>query len=379
MCHRSWPRRRSGLLVDRARQPRWILAVAAVVFGGALAVVALGLGTLPLPVVLAVLFIGGCCGPAVTGALTSQLSRLVPSERLSASFGLEALTYNISGIAGPALAAVLAGTFGAQVAVLALAGCAVVGAAALATLPLRPTSPDVDGKKGARLNDGLLAVIRDRILAVVTGASSIGQIGAGALPVIAAVLATRLHNPAFSGWLMTAVAVGALLGSLAWTFRPAAVRHAPLVGMASLVGVGVPLAVAAATTSSLSLSLVLFGVSGLFNGPFAGAIFATRQDRAPEAVRAQVFTIGAGLKLTAAAAGAAAAGLLSSTATGVQLILAAAFLVGSGVVGGALLLLARDRQTEVRHSPADQPASARRPMAPPTASRTQTKSGRPLR
>jgi hypothetical protein len=47
-----------------------------------------------------------------------------------------------------------------------------------------------------------------------------GQIGPGSLAVVAAVLATSQHRPTSSGLLLTAIAAGAFLGSLLWTWRP---------------------------------------------------------------------------------------------------------------------------------------------------------------
>jgi hypothetical protein len=60
--------------------------------------------------------------------LTSQLSTLVPEASLPRAFGADSLTYNLSGIAGPAVAAIVSGAAGAATATLALAGLAAVGA-----------------------------------------------------------------------------------------------------------------------------------------------------------------------------------------------------------------------------------------------------------
>ena len=49
----------------------------------------------------------------------------------------------------------------------------------------------------------------------------------------------------------------------------------------------------------------LFALSGVADGPLFGALLLTRQDRAPVEARSQVFTLGAGAKITAAALGAA--------------------------------------------------------------------------
>ncbi len=66
-----------GLLTDRARQPRWVLTISVAGFAASLAVVAFMLGRVPLPVVVAMSLVGGCCGPGLTGGLTSQLPRRV--------------------------------------------------------------------------------------------------------------------------------------------------------------------------------------------------------------------------------------------------------------------------------------------------------------
>jgi MFS family permease len=310
-----------GLLVDRIRQPRAVLAPAALAFALSLASAAAGLGSVPLPLMIGVLLAGGCCGPALTGALTSQLSGLMRQSQLPRSFGLDSLTYNVAGIAGPALTAVLAGSLGARAATGALALSAALGAFALAVLPIRGKGGEAGPAVAPPLTAGLQAVRRDRVLAVVTVASSVGQLGMGALPVIAAVLASRLDSPAKTGVLMAAVAAGALAGSLGWTLRPMPTRHAPLVVMVALIGCGAPLAVAS-STGSLSVVVVLFGICGLSTGPFASALFTARQDRAPQQLRAQVFSIGAGLKTSTAAAGAALAGLLANSGTSTLLLLA---------------------------------------------------------
>jgi predicted MFS family arabinose efflux permease len=173
-------------------------------------------------------------------------------------------------------------------------------------------------------------------LATVTTASSLGQLGLGALAVVAAVIATSQARPAATGWLLTAVAVGGLVGSLWWTWRPAAVDRAPRVVMFALAGIGAPLA-AAALSSSLVVTAALFTISGIFLGPFTGALFTTRENRAPADARAQVFTISAGLKTTAAAAGAALGGALAHLPVAAQLLLVAASPLLAAALGGLAL------------------------------------------
>ena len=265
-----------GLLTDQARRPQLVVGAACGGFGLALALTAAMLGTAPLPVVLAVLVLGGCCGPAVTGALTSLVAGLVRPEMLSRAFGLDSLTYNTAGIAGPAAAAVVAATLSPAAATFALAGSAVAGGVLVTALPT--------GRRHARrpgthatgdLLGGVRAIARDHVLAPVTLATSLGQVGAGTLPVVAAVFAERHGDAPAAGWLLTAVAVGGLAGSLLWTWRPAPPRLAAAVVMAGLVTTGIPLLLGATTTSTLVLAGLLV-VSGSCNGPLFGALLLVR-------------------------------------------------------------------------------------------------------
>lgn len=198
-----------------------------------------------------ILVSGGCCGPALTGGLTSQLPDLVRAGTVPRAFSADSLTYNAAGVAGPAVAGVPAGMAGAGRATFALAAIAAAGAAVLALVPFAMCSAAGEDRPALPLTAGVRAIAGDPVLRTVTLASSLGQLGPGALAVVAAVLATAPGRPAATGWLLSAVAAGGLLGSLAWTWRPAAPARAARTVMIALVGVGVPLVLTAATTASL--------------------------------------------------------------------------------------------------------------------------------
>jgi MFS family permease len=318
-----------GLLVDRSRRPGLLIAAAAAGFGGSLALAGFLLGRAPLGVVLAVLLAGGSCGPALTGALSSRLDGLVPPDRLPQAFGVDSLTYNVAGIAGPALAAVLATATTAGTATVLLGGAAGAGAAGIATLPLRGGAAEPAGPLA-----GLRAIVREPVLATLTAATSLGQFGAGMLPVVVAVAATRAGSPAAAGWLLTAVAAGALAGSLLWTRRPAPPEHAPRWVVLGLAGTGLPV-LAGAAHPALPVLAGLFLLAGVADGPLFGALLTTRQRWSPPELRGQVFTLGAGAKITASAAGAALAGTLSGFATGSQLAVAGTIPLAAAALGAA--------------------------------------------
>lgn len=332
-----------GAFVDRSAHPvrRVGLLAAGFAVGVGLAGVLAGRG--PLAVVVVVLLLAGSCGPALTGGLSSVLPDLVARPRLPRAFGLDALTYNVAGIAGPALAAVVAGVWGGRWATAAVASSAALGAVVVATLAMSgPDRPSRTGDRGHSSDAslmwtaGLRAIARDRALRAVTTATTLGMVGAGALPVVATVIAIRAHSAQQAGLLLAAEAVGGLAGSLLWTARPASADRAPVVVALGLAAVGVPLMLAAAT-GALPVLLVLFGLAGVADGPTFGALLLVRDARAPEDARSQVFTVGAGAKITAAAVGAALGGLLSGLAVGPQLLLAGGVHVLAGLLGLAML------------------------------------------
>ncbi len=328
-----------GLMIDRSRHPRRVIAAAVLVFAASLFATAHLIGHAPIGAVLGVLVLGGCAGPAITGGLTGQLPGLVGMDRAPRAFGLDSLFYNV---AGPALAGVATAAVGVRAAQSLLAGSAALGAVCVATLPIRPHAP-ARGARRPNLLGGTRAILREPTLRLITAASAAGQLGPGALAVVAAVLATARHRPAAGGLLLTAVAAGAFAGSLLWTWHPLAPERSPMVVAVSMIGIGVPIA-AAATSSSLVVTAVLFGLSGVFAGPFGSALFTARTRYATEAVRTQVFTIGAGLKVSASALGAGLIGLVAGIPVPAQLLLVAASPL---LAGSAAALVLAGRRTRV--------------------------------
>ena len=325
-----------GVLVDRSPRPRLVLAAAVSVFAASLCSVALLLGRSPLWVIFVLLLLGGCCGPAITGGLSSQLPGLVGTDRTPRAFGVDSLFYNVASMVGPGLAGVVATAASPATAQIVLAASAAIGAAGIASLPIA-ARPRPDSSQRPGLLAGAREILRQPTLRIVTLASTLGQVGPGALTVVAAVLATSLHSPSSSGLLLTAVAAGSFLGSLLWTWHPLAPHRSPLVTAVAMIGIAAPIAVAA-VVPSIEATTILFGVSGVFVGPFGSALFTARTTYAAERVRTQVFTIGAGLKVSASALGAALIGFATHLPVPTQLLLVASTPLLAGVAGTVLLL-----------------------------------------
>ncbi|MYV73620.1 MFS transporter, partial [Streptomyces sp. SID1046] len=197
----------------------------------------------------------------------------------------------------------------------------------------------VPGAPRAGLGAGLAALWRVRELRAVTSATTLGFVGIGSLTTVSVLLATELGSPGGGGVLMTAFAVGALGGSLT-VGRITSVEPGRLVRWA-LVGTGAALA-AAAFAPSVAVTAAVFALAGVCDGPLLTATLRIRARYAPDGVRTQVFTLGAGLKLTAASAGAALVGIAADAP-------AAALLTG---IAGLLLAAALLHALTVPREPA---------------------------
>ncbi|MDT0443258.1 MFS transporter [Streptomyces johnsoniae] len=321
-----------GGLAARATRPRLFYCGALACFAAALAGLALALGRAPTPVTLAIALAGGACGPVVTGGLSGLLGALAPQGPARArAYALDAATYNAASVAGPAAVGAVATAASAAAATALLAVAACVAAALAALLPLRPAAADAGRFAWAA---GLTAVARTPRLRAITAATCVAFLGIGGLTTTAVLRAADLGRPAGGGVLMTAFALGALAGSLVLARRPPRTSARRLATF-SLLATGAALG-GAALAPSFAVLLALFALAGVCDGPLLSATLRIRADHAPPGTRTQVFTIGAGLKITAAAAGAALAGTAAGLPPAALLAAIAALQFAAAAVLAAL-------------------------------------------
>ncbi|MFD3695451.1 MFS transporter [Streptomyces sp. NPDC058646] len=335
----------AGAAAARSRRPRLFHVGALAGFTAAVAALALLLGRAPAAVVFAVAVCGGACGPMVTGGLSSLVPDLVPAgPGRDRAYGWDAATYNAAAVTAPAAVSLVAALVSAAPAAAVLAASGTLAAVLAAGLPYgAPEAGPHRGSPGtgpaAGLGAGLAALWRVRELRAVTAATTLAFVGIGSLTTTSVLLAAGFGRPGAGGVLVTAFAVGALAGALTLG-RLTSVESGRLVRWA-LAGTGAALA-AAAFAPSVAVMAALFAVAGVCDGPLLSATLRIRSEYAPAGARTQVFTLGAGLKLTAASAGAALVGFaaaappraLLAAIAGLQL--AAALLhAGSTVRGSA--------------------------------------------
>jgi MFS family permease len=340
-----------GAYLDRTRRKRPLFAANQIALAASLAgvLVVAGHG----PGLLLALF-GLCAGvtaPVLTGGFSSLVPLVVPSEALGKANALDSASYDVAGLTGPGLVALIAGVFGAGAALGAVAAIAAAGLllVLVAPMPVAPVPvapvpvarvpvapvlvapvpvapapgepPDVRGESlAAAVADGLRLLRDSRALRSVTAAGAVGQFFQGPLPVALPLLAVAFgRTTAGGGWLLTALSAGGLVGSLL-SDRLLARRSGRFVLIGSFCAFFACLAAMAAVPGFWP-AMALAALAGLADGPSLAATLSVRQKTVPPERYAQATATAASLKTGAYALGAACAGLLTAVLTARQLML----------------------------------------------------------
>lgn len=300
-----------GALLDRSRQPGKVLAVAIVAYAIGLAVIAATLGHAPVWVSVVLALCVGLFMPAISGGWSSRLKSFITDEYMTRASAIDATTFNIAGLAGPALAGLIAAWMGASWAIAILIILLVAALPMAWKLPKRANGDTPTLSFTHTIRAGFKAIFTKRPLLRITLVSVISYLGIGMLWVVAPLVGQKLFgNVGYGGVLMSVLSVSALVATIAYAKWPT--RHSSdnivfittgILGLAMLLLIFADNAV---------LAIIAMLIAGLADGPQLAAIFAVRHREAPEHARGQVFTTGASLKITAAAIGAALAGYIAS-------------------------------------------------------------------
>ena len=297
-----------GAWLDRTPRRRVALASNQVLLAVSLLGILAAAGRTPGWVLVLLAALAGLTGPLATGGYTSMIPLLVPERLLARANALEAASFNTAAIAGPAVAGVVAATAGPAGAILAEAALAGLALPAIARLPRIGVPAGEDpAPLATAIRQGLGHLARTPVLRGVTVATAVGLGGSGLLTLAMPFWAERLGaGRAGAGYLFAALEAGAIAGALV-AARPAASWPPQRVVLAGLGLFGLVVA-AWPLAPSFGAALGLVAVAGMVEGPAFAATFATRQRWSPPALRGQIFTTAASLKLGMFAIGSAVAG-----------------------------------------------------------------------
>ncbi|MER5713898.1 MFS transporter [Streptomyces sp. NPDC002132] len=296
--------------LEEARDPRFLLAAAFIVFGLMLAGTGLTLGRLPVVLVGLLVITGGLCEPLMTGGLSSRLALIVGEDTRAQrrAEGWDSATYGSSNILGPAAVAAITALSGALTAVVVLGAAGVVAGLLMFTLPREQRTAGAR-QRSMPVRDALAVIVRRGPLRRVMIATMITSVSTGGVMVIAVVFGRDLQGSAGAGAALgAAYGVGNLCGALltgAFPLTGEPERWVLRLIASNAVAVGL-----CALAPGYVLALATFALAGATSAVLFTASLAVRSVYSPPDARAQVFVTMAGLKLAAGSAGTALAGTL---------------------------------------------------------------------
>jgi MFS family permease len=278
-----------GSLIDRF-QPRVIMAtdngLRTLIVG--IIPILYWLGLLELWLLFLLTFIAGMLEPATEVGSRSTLPHLVEDQDLDAANMLWSFSLNLSLVVGPAVAGILVASFGGPSVLLIDAGTFGLMAFAAMTLPVLPRSPaQVEAPLSERL--GLrqlwnMKIVRFTTLLSLVFFFSYGPLEA-ALPIYSdAILQTDARG---YGLLWSALAVGALLGTLGSTALSQRLRLGVALPMIALLW-GASL-LPMVFINKLWLACGFLWLGGLMWGPYTPMESTLLQRNVPKAQLGRVF------------------------------------------------------------------------------------------
>ncbi len=334
-----------GAAVDRLEQPRRGYLLAIIVLSATAAALAIGVGSWPPALLVLIAGGAGLAHPMFIGAWSAQVRRIAPEVPAARAYAVDAATYNIGDILGPALVGIAyvydASTPGAAslevVTVLYLcAGLAVLFVAIPHRDSTVPPEPLRHALRGLSIFWHSVALRRSTII------STVAFVGIAGVVISAPLLGQELAGDAGKGALLLAViAFGALLGALAFARRPIRRFGPGTLVVITTAGLGVVIAMLAFVPTfwvAVPVALVL----GVLEAPQLTSVLQVRDRESPTHVRSLVFVAAASLKTGAFAVGSLLAAAL--VIWGWRNLLLASAVIEIAAVALGLILAGRSRR-----------------------------------
>ena len=310
-------------------------------------------------------FVQSCFGIFNEPAENSLLPRLVERDRLATANSLNATNNNLARLVGPALAGLVVGWFG-LVGVVVVDAASYLISAALVSLIRAPAAPDraedappadAGGVAAAfsgvwrEWAEGLRLVGTGRVLLAVFLVGAVTGLGEGVFfALFPPFVRVALEGGALElGWLMSAQAVGGVLGGLLVGSAAARLSPARLLGLGAVLFGLIDLAIFVypSFVQSIAVGLALFVLVGIPAAGMLAGLQTLLQTSAEDRFRGRVFgalgTTQALLMLTGTLLGGALGDAVGIVPV---LVVQGGAYVAAGIL--VLVLLARDGKQAVR-------------------------------
>jgi hypothetical protein len=334
-----------GAVLDAATSPRIVMLLGGLLLASGV-VVASAAAVLPVAVIVLALLAAGFAMPVFVGGLSAFSAEIMPGDVPRAT-SVDALSYNLAGIGGPAIVSGMSLLLGPSTALVALAVVMVGGSLLIQLLPIAPRHGSVHPAQLARgIGVAMRTLVTHGPVARVAAGGAVVMIGAGALPVVAVLVAvSRGQTQTAGAVLLTAFSVGGVIGAVLVAL-PATTRllsRFPAARVMAICFTTTGLATAlAAVLPGFTGAVIALAVAGLPDATGVAAMFRLRTEASPPAVRAQIFVVASGLRVAGSSLGAALAGGLTGLPPNALLLL-----IAVSWVAAAPILLARRRALEL--------------------------------
>ncbi|NEE04513.1 MFS transporter [Phytoactinopolyspora halotolerans] len=325
--------------------------------------IALALGAMPSWLPFVVAGTHGLLKMVPLAGFPAAIPQLVTDDDLDAANALENLSYGVASAIGPACAGVLVAHIGAANVLLIDSASFLVFAATAAVVrrPMRPRLANgpadgpAAGEPGAgarRRKPSLRLLYRDRIIVATTVSFMAFNIAEGMLLVTAPWLADNHlpDGPAALGLLMSAMAVGELVGAVAAGLCAPRRSHVRAIGIVQGVAALAFLTLLASPRQVL-VAAGFFAI-GLLSAPMTVWAQSLRMRRIPPALHGRAF---AGLRTLMQATPAIGSALVTPLLVGDRLAIATVIMVAVGSIPALYLIFTRadaaqaESRTSVAH------------------------------
>jgi predicted MFS family arabinose efflux permease len=327
-----------GAWLDNSASRRRLMIADQVLAATSVVLLVLLAGNAPNFVLPLVALLAGITWPLSFGGFTSLIPVIVPDRLLAQANALEATSFNIAIIGGPALAGTLCALFSPEVSLVteAVLTLAVIGL--IARIPAMDREPERAARPLREIvRDGLGHMVRTPALRGVSVAAALSLGGLGLLTVAFPFFAVD-HlgvERSAAGFLWSSFALGSMLGAMLLV-RVHRVWRPERIMLVAMFGVGT-LMLTWPFADTLVVAMGLIALTGFVDGPGLAATFGARQAWTPPDLLGQIFTTAVSMKVGALSLGAAVAGPAVVTLGAGGTIAVAAGLQFAGVATGLAL------------------------------------------
>lgn len=333
-----------GAWIDRSGRRSLIYKIDRLLLCCVLLAILAAAGHAPNYVIPLLAFITGVTLPVTMTGFTSMIPLIVEEEILPSANAVEAASLNVSLIAGPALAGVIAGVSGPPAAIFTEVALTLVALVLILRIPdLNRGAAREPLKLRESVAQGLRHIWHERVLRVASASSAVNNLGWGVLMVVFPLWAAQDlgAKASASGAIWAAFASGSLFGALALQ-RVQSRQRQEWVLFVSMVVMGAGM-LTWVFAGSLVPALALVALTAIVEGPAVASVFALRQQRTPVALIAQVNGTLGSIQIGAFAIGAALGGpLVVAFSPRTCIAIVAVAVIAAGALGAVVRASIRD-------------------------------------